>query len=643
MEAKSSRKIGKYEIVGKVAQGGMGALYKARHPTLDRVVLLKKLTLRGGAQFIERFRREARLMMDFKHEQIVHVYDHFKEGSSYYIVEEFVDGLSLDALIRRDRYLSNEAAMLILYEVCQALRYAHDKQVVHRDIKPGNILLSHRGEVKLADFGIATSLEESEDGLTRDGMMLGTPSYVPPEQIDDAKSVDKRADIYSLGVVLYEMLTGKTPFPGTFSAETIALIHRGRYPSPRRFNPRISRILRRVIRRAMKRRRRRRFQDVRAIIRILERRIRRRDPAALRQAVRNVLQGKDIREIFRRRRSALGAVLGALCALSLLAAGGAYVYRQGYYHEFIATQSYGALSASVEVPREYKDPDELFIKPVLYRERDSELVRLDAVEFRFRENARRGSKTAYVLESQRLYLEAGRYRLKVNLEGQLHWESFFLMPRDVQRRLLSTADGQRIALRVETGRSLPLQLRYTVFDADSGAELTEAAELFVYLGSAWQRWGRELAESLSSGQSYRFRFEAQGYYPQTYGLVIQAFQTQLRLEARLVPRPGVLALRSNAAGLSVLLNGSDHYFTGGRDRQYRPLEPLGTGVREMSLSPGSYQLTVRRDAALSRTLSLRIEPDHRVAVTATLDFGGDRRGKPVGEPGGRRLTLALEE
>lgn len=631
MEDKSSRKIGKYEIVGKIAQGGMGALYKARHPTLDRVVLLKKLTLRGGAQFVERFRREARLMMDFKHEQIVHVYDHFKEGSSYYIVEEFVDGLSLDALIRRDRYLSNEAAMLILYEVCQALKYAHDKHVVHRDIKPGNILLSQRGEVKLADFGIATSLEESEDGLTREGMMLGTPSYVPPEQIDDAKSVDKRADIYSLGVVLYEMLTGKTPFSGTFSAETIAAIHRGRYPSPRRYNPNISPVLRRVIRKAMRRRRRSRFQDVRSIIRILERRIRRRDPAALRQGIRNVLQGKDVREIFRRRRPLLGVLLGLLFVLLALGAAGFYAYRQGWHHELLGRQRFGAMSVSVEVPRQYKEPGELFVKPLLYREQDAELVRLDAVEFRFHENPRRGSATAYVLESQRLYLESGRYRLKVNLEGQLHWESFFLMPREAQAAQISTTDGQRIALRLETGRSLPLQLAYAVHDADSGAELTSGAELFVYLGAGWKRWGPEVSESLRSGQSYRFRVEAEGYYSQTYSLAIQAFQTLLRLEARLVPRPGVLVLRSDTAGLEVLLNGAEHYFTGGRQREYRRLEPLEVGVRELALSPGSYQLTVRRDAAVSRTASLRIESGARLTAVA------------LAEAGGRGLTLKLEE
>ncbi|HYW84957.1 MAG TPA: protein kinase, partial [Spirochaetia bacterium] len=101
------KRIGKYELIGKIAQGGMGALYKAKHPTLERVVLLKKLAIHGGGQVVERFKREARLMMDLNSERIVQVYDHFKEGPNYYIVEEFVDGVSLDELIRRERYLGN--------------------------------------------------------------------------------------------------------------------------------------------------------------------------------------------------------------------------------------------------------------------------------------------------------------------------------------------------------------------------------------------------------------------------------------------------------------------------------------------------------------------------------------------------------
>src|SRR5208283_3688905 len=301
--------------------------------------------------------------MDFKNDHIVQVHDHFKEGSYYYIVEEYVDGISLDALIRRERYLSNDAAMLILYEVCKALKYAHDKQVIHRDIKPGNILLSRQGEVKLVDFGIATSLEDTDDGLTRDGMVLGTPSYIPPEQIDDAKNVDRRADIYSLGVVLYEMLTGRTPFPGSFTAETIHLIHKGRYTPPHRLNPGSTRLLRRVARTCMRVKPKRRYQDLKEVIRLLERRIRKRDPVSLQNAVKNVVQGKPIGAIFRGGRTWLAWAVGVPVLACLLAAGGWYEYRQGLWFEIFEPGRYGLLVVSAVVDASYKEPGEVFFQP----------------------------------------------------------------------------------------------------------------------------------------------------------------------------------------------------------------------------------------------------------------------------------------
>ena len=131
--AKIPTKIGKYVITNKVAEGGMGAVYKGVHPTLNRDVILKKLTLSDDNHIIERFKREARIMMDFKNDNIVDVYDHFKAGGSYYIVLEFVDGMALDELIKKERYLSNDMALLIFLECCKALSYAHKNNVVHRD------------------------------------------------------------------------------------------------------------------------------------------------------------------------------------------------------------------------------------------------------------------------------------------------------------------------------------------------------------------------------------------------------------------------------------------------------------------------------------------------------------------------------
>jgi eukaryotic-like serine/threonine-protein kinase len=618
MEKNGVRTIGKYEIIAKVAEGGMGALYKARHPTLDRTVLLKKLTLRGGSQFIERFKREARIMMDIKNDRIVQVYDHFKEGHSYYIVEEYVDGISLDALIRRERYLSNEAATLILYEVCRALKYAHDKQVIHRDIKPGNILLSRQGEVKLADFGIATSLEDTEDGLTKEGMVLGTPSYIPPEQIDDAKSVDRRADIYSLGVVLYEMLTGRTPFPGSFTAETIHLIHKGKYTPPHKLNPGSTRLLRRVARTCMRVKRRRRYQDLKEIISLLERRIRRRDPASLQNAVKNVVLGKPIGSIFRGKRAWLAWALAVPVLACLLAAGGWYAWRQGLWFETFEPGRYGLLVVSAVVDSSYKEPGEIFFQPAVYRENDNQLTRVTDVDFGMHQDPTRASSESFTLVSNRLYLPAGRYRVKASLEGELTWSSFILAPRALQKKVLATVDGLQVTVRQGGGQRI-LAVSATVTDAATGADLTGSAVLSAFLHNRWVPWNAADPGDFTSGGTYRFRVERDGYYPQLYSLVIKAYQSALHLDVRLVPQPGMLAVRSRASGVTLLLDGSDYYLAGGKDGKYDRLAPLDIGTRQILLGPGDYRLTVRRPPDQEKSVSFRINPMGTVSVNVDFD------------------------
>jgi tRNA A-37 threonylcarbamoyl transferase component Bud32 len=617
----TNRKVGKYIIISKIAQGGMGAVYKAKHPTLKRYVLLKKLTLRGGPQFIERFRREARIMMDFKHDHIVQVYDHFKEGSSYYIAEEFVDGVSLEQLIKRERYLSNEAAALIFYEVCKGLQYAHEKGVIHRDMKPGNILISNQGEVKLVDFGIATSLEHSEEGLTRDGMTLGTPSYIPPEQIDNAKTVDRRADIYSLGVVLYEMLTGKTPFPGSFTAETIALIHKGRYTPPKRVNPKVAPALAKIIAKSMKPNRRRRFQDLRQVIRRLERRIKRRDPATVRRALRRVIQGREIGDIYRPRRSWVFWLFIGLFLSALLAAGGYYVYLKGYHYEIIRPDQYGSLVVSARIPASYKDPKDIYIASVLYRETEGELIRIEDPDFRFRVRQGAEQEESYLLESERLYLETGRYRIKVNLEGQLHWESFFLGSRTFQKQHLDTSAGRRLEIQLEQTPPLPLEVRYRATDIRSGEDLTGTTGFFVFLNNRWVRWNRRIAATLTTGTSYRFRVDHEGYYSQSFNLLIKPYQPLLQLDAQLIPYPGTLAIESNAEGLKVLLDDSPFYLSAGKERVYGALEPLEAGSRELVLDPGEYQLTIKKDEQLSRSVQVTVLAGQTVRVKVRYDRG----------------------
>jgi predicted Ser/Thr protein kinase len=200
-----------HELVGK---GGMGAVYRARQPGLDRLVALKILPpeVARAPAFAERFSREARSLARFNHPHIVTIYDFGETGGLYYILMEYVAGQNLRQLLEAGT-LSQEQILRLVAQVCDALQYAHDAGVVHRDIKPENILLDARGQVKIADFGLAklVGLPPAHGGLTDSRAVMGTLYYMAPEQLMRNLEVDHRADLYSLGVVLYEMLTGELP------------------------------------------------------------------------------------------------------------------------------------------------------------------------------------------------------------------------------------------------------------------------------------------------------------------------------------------------------------------------------------------------------------------------------------------------
>ena len=208
------------EIISLLGQGGMGYVYKARQRGLDRLVALKLLQsgISSNPQFSERFAREARAMAKLNHPGIVMVHDSGMVGGMYYFVMEYIDGLNLRELLSRsDGHLGSDQALRIVHSVCDALEYAHEEGIVHRDIKPENILLDAKGRVKIADFGLAKLLTpDSEDRpsnltLSSPQQLLGTPHYMAPEQTERPLTVDHRADIYSVGVVFYEMLTGELP------------------------------------------------------------------------------------------------------------------------------------------------------------------------------------------------------------------------------------------------------------------------------------------------------------------------------------------------------------------------------------------------------------------------------------------------
>ncbi len=196
------------EILRLIGRGGMGAVYQARQKNLDRVVALKILPpeMAHAPAFAQRFAREAQAMARLNHPHIVTIYEFGERSGWYFFIMEFVDGLNLPHVLNSG-HISPQEALAIVPQICEALQYAHEHGIVHRDIKPENILLNKQGDVKIADFGLVKLM--GRDAAPEP--IMGTPKYMAPEQRDRPTEVDHRADIYSLGVVFYEMLTGKTP------------------------------------------------------------------------------------------------------------------------------------------------------------------------------------------------------------------------------------------------------------------------------------------------------------------------------------------------------------------------------------------------------------------------------------------------
>ncbi len=242
---------GRYQVVRRLARGGMAEVLLGRDELLGRTVAIKVLfaELSDDPSFVERFRREARAAAALNHHNIVSVYDFGQDDGSYFIVMEYVDGVTLRDLIRRGP-MDPAEAVRIATAIATALAVAHAQGTIHRDVKPANVLLTD-GAVKVTDFGIARAAADAQEGLTQPGMVLGTARYLSPEQAR-GKPVDHRSDIYSLGIVLYEMLAGGPPYPGESPVAVAARQVRGETPPPPSSrNPRVPPALDALVAKAM--------------------------------------------------------------------------------------------------------------------------------------------------------------------------------------------------------------------------------------------------------------------------------------------------------------------------------------------------------------------------------------------------------
>ncbi|EFK95358.1 protein kinase [sediment metagenome] len=277
-ETSERSNVGRYKILGELGKGSMGIVYKAQDPKINRLVAIK--TIRFSDEFDddiiteikERFFREAEIAGKLSHPSIVTIHDVGDDQDLTYMAMEYLEGEDLDKFIKKDNLLPFKKVLEVVNKIAEALDFAHKAEVIHRDIKPANVMLLKNGQIKVTDFGIAKAISSSR---TKTGVILGTPNYMSPEQIMGQK-IDARSDIFSLGVLFYQLITGELPFHGENLSGLLYQITQVKHPSPRKYNPRIPRICEQIIDKALSKNPEKRFrtaEDMAKVIKLLISRI----------------------------------------------------------------------------------------------------------------------------------------------------------------------------------------------------------------------------------------------------------------------------------------------------------------------------------------------------------------------------------
>ena len=538
MAEKIPESIGKYKIMGLVAKGGMGAVYKAVHPSLKRLVILKKLTIRNNPTVRERFKREAQILLDMQSPYIVHLFDYFIEGQSHYIVEEFVDGMSLAQVLDKQVALGTEIALLIFLDACLSLKFAHARSIVHRDIKPGNILISKRAEVKLADFGIASSesgdvipvskqktpdITAVDSGLTQTGVTLGTPAYMSPEQITDSRSVDKRADIYSMGVMLYEMLTGTKPFPSNLNADTLDKIKKGKYVNPRVIDKSIPPVICRMIKKMLKANPDRRYQNIDSVIKIVKSYLSHYDTHAIRVALAQTVLTKQqfpIPEFERKNQIGKKITLGIMGAACIV--GGIWwTWSKGYIHKTLLSPWYSQVILNMEMPSTSSADSDLPVRAFFFIDDGKDIPEVNNSRRIFTRDANKvENKKNMNLSTYPLYLRPGKYRVKIAVGPYVIWRSL-TVEKDNLNVNVTNLRNQKRNIKIIAGS----------YDNESGKSLTGNTKFYISYRGKWVLMDEVPMDEIKTGSVIKILTKCEGYKDSVYSLILDWYQDELILNA----------------------------------------------------------------------------------------------------------------
>lgn len=551
----SSEYIGKYRIMGLVAKGGMGAVYKAVHPTLKRLVILKKLTIRNNSTVRERFKREAQILLDMQSPYIVHLFDYFVETNSHYIVEEFVDGLSLSQMLEKQGPLGVEVGLLVFLDACYALKFAHDRGIVHRDIKPGNILISRRAEVKLADFGIAASdkIEEiavtkadkivtkAAEDVTISGVALGTPAYMSPEQITDSRSVDQRADIYSMGVMLYEMLTGVKPFPGKISEENLKLINKGKYKNPRKINKSIPPVICRMIHKMLKGDPEKRFQSIDSVIKIIKKYLSEFDTHQIRICLAQIIAAKKDFKVprFEKKQHLIEKIFGTGIAAAVLFSLCIYGWKEGFFHETVLKSWYRPVTLNLIAPVAEIENNiygmDVPVKAYFFDEGKDGLPEVKGSRRDFQvsqgiiSRSKEGKKVSLLsrknvkyFSTKSSYLKDGNYRVKILIGSYLVWKAF-------------TVDKEAVNITFDELQNIsrPVSVSSHAYDSKTGKDISKITRFSAMINGKYIPLSAVSQKELRSGKILKILAEAEGYQKQEFSMIVDWYQDSVYIDVRM--------------------------------------------------------------------------------------------------------------
>jgi serine/threonine-protein kinase len=434
-----------------------------------------------------------------------------------------------------------------------------------------------------------------------------------PEQFRNSKNVDHRADIYSLGVMLYEMVTGKKPFPSKISPDALAMIQKGKYRDPRKINPRIKGQTARIIKRCMHVKPGKRYQTLSRLISFLNRKLKTDNQSAVRKRIREYIAGNTLPERKKKSVRAKGAAAAVIVFFflgSVLA--GYYLYSKNYFHAIFYPDQYGAFQVSVR-----STPGDPVRGSIMRLEEGAEPVPLSFREWETGSGVISGYRTGIK------YLPAGLYSLRVESDFGIYRRSFFLEPRTLQKTDPVTRRYEPVEINIGSIPAVPLETNFRVIDRATGNDITVDSTLYYQDAGTWKVFGAYNIPEIMSGRTYRFRITAPRFYPETVELATEAAHHTADLTVALIPHPGTIRVLKNYKGIRVLIDGSRHYIQGGRDTVVKEIPVTEEGEsNEFILNPGPIRI-----AALFRgkrtEILIHLDSSELVQLSAHYNEEGD--------------------